>query len=137
MSYVTQADLERRFGTTELAQLTDRSAGTMIDADVVAQAIADAAARIDGYLAARYALPLAVVPPALALVAADIARYLLWGDRASEQVRKRYDDAVATLRAVAAGTFRVDGAAPLVTAAGGNNAAFTAPSRSLAFSGRR
>lgn len=133
MSYVTQADLEQRFGAAELAQLTDRVSGQIIDDAVVERAIADAGAMVDGYLAGRYALPLATVPAAVTLVAADIARYLLWGDRVSDQVRKRYEDAVATLRAIAAGTFRLDGAQPIATAAGGNLAQVSAPSRPLGF----
>ena len=36
MPYATQADLETRFGSVELAQLSDRTNGSVIDAAVVA-----------------------------------------------------------------------------------------------------
>ena len=65
MPYATQADLETRFGSAELAQLTDRISGSVIDAAVVGRALADAEAEIDGYLAARYQLPLASAPAVL------------------------------------------------------------------------
>lgn len=129
MSYATQADLEVRFGATELAQLTDRVGGSAIDAAAVARALADADAEIDGYLAARYQLPLASVPPVLARVAADIARYRLWADRASEAVRKRYEDAVRDLKAISSGGIVIDGVAPLAAASASLAVKVSAPGR--------
>lgn len=113
MGYATQQDLVDRFGETELAQLTDRDTAAFVDAAVLSRALADADAEIDGYLAARFTLPLTVVPPILVRLAADIARFRLYDDRATEQVRTRYEDAVRLLREVAAGRFVVDGATPL------------------------
>lgn len=103
MPYATQADLEARFGTDELTQLTDRVGAGVPDAAIVARALADAEAEIDGYLASRYALPLATVPPVLARIACDIARYRLWEDRASDEVRRRYEDARRLLESIARG----------------------------------
>ena len=103
MPYATQADLEARFGADELTQLTDRVNAGVPDAAIVARALSDADAEIDGYLASRYALPLATVPPALARIACDIARYRLWEDRASEEVRRRYEDARRLLESIARG----------------------------------
>jgi phage gp36-like protein len=103
MPYAAQADLEARFGADELTQLTDRVGAGVPDAGIVARALADADAEIDGYLASRYALPLATVPPVLARIACDIARYRLWEDRASEEVRLRYEDARRTLESIAKG----------------------------------
>lgn len=97
MSYATAADLSQRFGEAELAQLADPLHTGEPDAAVLALALADADAEINGYLAARYALPLPVVPAVLVRVACDIARYRLWADRASEEVRRRYDDATRVL----------------------------------------
>src|SRR3970040_397704 len=101
--YATQQDLVDRFGAVELAQLTDRTAGTTIDAAVVGKALADADDTINGYLAVRYALPLASAPKILARLAADIARYALFEDRATEIVAQRYKDAIAYLEDVARG----------------------------------
>ncbi|MCU0963538.1 MAG: DUF1320 domain-containing protein [Burkholderiaceae bacterium] len=129
MTYATQLDLEDRFGTTELAQLTDPDAGAVIDTDTVARALADADAEIDARLAVRYALPLASVPAVLVRLAADLARYFLWDARASEQVRNRYKDAVALLDKIASGAVELPAAAPLPAAAGAVAVAVSTPAR--------
>lgn len=113
MAYATQADLVTRFGSAELAQLTDPVAGAQPDAGVIARALADADAQIDLALAKRYALPLAAVPAVLVRIAADIARYLLWNDRATDQVRARYKDACGLLDRIAAGDVQLGDAAAL------------------------
>lgn len=103
MPYATPDDLEARYGADELVQLTDRVGAGVPDADVVARALADADAEIDGYLASRYSLPLEHTPTMLARIACDIARYRLWEDRASDEVRRRYEDARRVLEAIARG----------------------------------
>lgn len=113
MTYATQQDLIDRFGTTELAQLTDPVAGTTIDTTVVARALADADADIDTRLAAYYVLPLAAVPAVLVRVAADLARYYLWDVRATDQVRNRYKDAIALLDKIGKGDVQLPGNALL------------------------
>ena len=129
MTYATQQDLVARFGTAELAQLTDPAAGAVIDAAVVARALADASAEIDTRLAARYALPLAAVPAVLVRVAADVARYYLWDARATEQVRNRYKDAAALLDKIGSGAVQLPGAAVLAAAAGAVAVAARSPAR--------
>lgn len=101
--YAAQGDLETRYGSEELAQLTDRAAGTTINAGVVTRAIADAQAEIDSYVGARYLVPLSPVPDVVNRICCDIARYYLHEDRVTEQVRKRYEDCVELLRAIATG----------------------------------
>ena len=113
MTYATQQDLVDRFGYEQLAQLSDRINGTVIDAAVVARALADADAEIDGYLATLYALPLASVPALILRVACDIARYRLFGDRMTDQVKQFYADAVRDLKAISSGTIKIGGAASL------------------------
>lgn len=103
MPYCTQQDLVDRFGEDELIQLTDRANVGAIDQAVLDRAIADAGAEIDGYLAGRYALPLATVPTVLVRLACDITRYFLYDKAPPEQVAKRYDDAARFLRSVAKG----------------------------------
>jgi phage gp36-like protein len=104
MTYATRDDLQERFGLDELTQLTDRMGAGVPDDTLVARALADADAEIDGYLAVRYLLPVTSVPPMLARVACDIARYRLWDDRASAEVRERYTDARRLLELIAKGT---------------------------------
>jgi len=125
MSYATQADLEARFGVDELTQLTDRAGAGVPDATIVARALSDAAAEIDTYLASRYALPLSPVPTVLARIACDIARYRLWEDRASDEVRRRYEDNVRLLEGIAKGVLSLglpeaDAAPALAEASLGN-----------------
>ena len=128
MSYATQADLETRFGSEELAQRTDRINGSVIDATVVARALADADAEIDAYLAVRYQLPLASVPAWLGRVACDIARYRHC-DVPPEEVRTRYEDAVRDLKRAADGSLVVDGASALAKSPSGIGVASRAPDR--------
>lgn len=106
--YCTYQDLIDRFGVTELVQLTDRpdrtdpeNAGSF-DPVVIRQAIRDAEAEINSYLTA-YPLPLAVVPANLLRIACDVTRYYLYEDQMIDQVQKRYDNALAWLKLVAAG----------------------------------
>lgn len=103
MTYATLQNLIDRFGADELIQLTDREGLGEIDTTVTDRALADADARINGYLAARYTLPLVNVPTELELLACDIARYLLHDDRVTEQIEQRYKDAIAQLRDVSRG----------------------------------
>jgi phage gp36-like protein len=104
MTYATQQNMIDRFGSQELIELTDRSNTGAIDATVLGQALADANTEIDSYLFSVCTLPLATVPPRLIKIAADIARYELYGARCTDQVRARYTDAIAFLKAVVTGT---------------------------------
>jgi phage gp36-like protein len=115
MPYVTQQNLVDRFGEAELIQLTDRENTGAIDAVVLTQAIADAGAEIDGYLAGRYQLPLASTPSILVLYAGDVARYRLYDDGATEEVRKRYEDVIKFLRLAAEGKVRLGADEPAPT----------------------
>jgi phage gp36-like protein len=103
MTYAVQQNLIDRFGEQELVQLTDRDGAGVIDAAVLTQGLADADGIINGYLASRYTVPLATVPAVIVSMASDIARYYLYDDAATEQVTKRYDDAIRFLSQVAKG----------------------------------
>lgn len=103
MTYATQADMTDRFGETEIVELTDRIGSGAVVVAVLNKALTDADSLIDGYLAARYILPLATVPQILVGPAADIARFKLWDDQAPDEVRKRFDDALAMLKLIAQG----------------------------------
>ncbi|MBF0424819.1 MAG: DUF1320 domain-containing protein [Magnetococcales bacterium] len=101
--YANVNDMVSRFGEAEMAQRSDLVAGTTLDAAVIGQALADATAEMDGYLATRYTLPLSPQPTVLNRTCCDIARYLLWGDNPLEMVRERYQNAIRMLEAVAKG----------------------------------
>lgn len=105
MTYATQADMTAAFGEAELIQLTDRAippAGT-VDVAVLGRALDAADAEMDSYLAARYALPLADIPPVLRDCAADIARYRLHDRGAPKIVEDNYTARIRWLRDVSAG----------------------------------
>lgn len=103
MIYAGVQDLVERYGEQEILQLTDRTHAGQIDATVAERALRDAAAEIDGYLAARYVLPLAIVPTVLLRLCAELARYYLYDDHAPEQVRHRYNAAVEFLTKISTG----------------------------------
>lgn len=97
MPYAVQADLENAFTAQEVAQLA--SGGRDVDG-----ALDAASQEADTYLAVRYALPLAVPPPAhLVQSVCDIARYRLYAGAADDEVQNRYAQAIAWLKDVAAG----------------------------------
>lgn len=99
--YVTAQDIKTRLGADDYAVLVGDAKGTArIDG-----AIVDACGEIDGHVQKRYALPLpAPTPTAIKRIAVDIVIYRLSGDsRVTEDRRKRYEDAVAFLRAIARG----------------------------------
>lgn len=103
--YATLQNMLDRFGQAELQQLTDigEVASGGVDEEVLDRALTDAAAEINGYLAARYVLPLASTPTLLVGIATDIARYRLYRDAVTETVEKRYKAAVKMLENIAAG----------------------------------
>lgn len=110
-TYLTLDDLIRRFGRNEILDIAedkDDDSGETIDQVKVGDAILDAKGEIDSALAGGgYRLPLTSVPPILTAYGCDIARYRLYDNRATEQVTKRYDDAIKALRLVANGSLKL------------------------------
>lgn len=109
MPYAIQQDLVDRFSETELVQITNPTdlAATTINATRLQRALDDADAEIDARLQARYALPLASVPRLLVNAACDIARYRLYDDRATDQVTRRYEDAIKLLDRIGRGELQL------------------------------
>lgn len=104
MTYATRQEMVERYGEERLTQLTDQLNLGTIDDVRLQRALQDADDEINTYLAARYSLPLASTPNVLRRIAADIALYHLYDDRANDQVAKRYTDATKFLRELANGT---------------------------------
>lgn len=97
--YADRNGMVLRFGEREIKQLevNIQAEGSMsVDA-----ALQDACEEVDGYIAVRYSLPIAETPQNLKRLVCDIARYKLWKSRASDEVRQRYEDAIAFLKRVA------------------------------------
>jgi phage gp36-like protein len=122
-SYATQADLESRYGKRLLVQLTDRpedqdqEATGEVDAVIVAKAIADASAIIDGHVATRYALPLASTPPLLNELCCTIAVYKLYRYMPEEKIRDEHAAALKSLDGISKGSVSLPDVAGLSPAA--------------------
>lgn len=99
MAYATAADMQQRFGLSEMLLLADPERTGEVDATIVDTAINDATAEVDSYLACVLTEPLEVVPVFLVSVVCDIARYRLYSGLTCDtiQVKERYDDAIVWL----------------------------------------
>jgi phage gp36-like protein len=120
MSYCTQAQLEDRYSTLMLVQLTDRASpkSGLVDTSVVARNLADADAEIDGYLAKLYLLPLTAVPAIVTDLALRVAIYKLHRQTAPDKIMKDYELARADLVRIARGEIVLQ-AQGVATPAGG------------------
>ena len=112
MTYATLANLTDRFGEAMLVALTDRGAvaSGLVDAAVIARALTDTDAMIDGYLATRYVLPLSEVPPLLVDLALQISIYKLHINEPDAKISKDYDTALKMLRDIGTGAVRIQAA---------------------------
>lgn len=134
MTYATRADIIAIYGDDFLTNLTPPD---LPDADAaVDQALADAGAEIDGYLSARYALPLGRSPLGLRRPCIDIAAYVLANShtRLTTTIEDRYKHATDYLTKIAKGVIGLGLAEPVVDAGGGaasgtSGAAFSARPR--------
>lgn len=111
--YVDRQGMIDRYGETKLVQLTDRNApktGAIV-AQVLDQALADAAAVIHGYArSAGYAVPFSPTPDMVPGWQAAIALYSLYRDEAPEKAKKDYETALGQLRDLAAGKISLQAA---------------------------
>ena len=102
MPYADETAFAARFGQVELDQATATNGGLTYD-----DAAADADDTIDSYLAAvpgrLFTLPLTSPPARIVGVAADLTRYELWANRASEEIIRRRDQAIEFLKDLVAG----------------------------------
>jgi len=132
MVYASEADIIELYG--ELA-LLDTLADPVNDRlTAVPKAIASASAEIDAYLSARYRVPLASAPAVLVRPAIDITLYVLASahTRLTDELRKRYEDAIAFLARLSTGRAGLGADEPRVDdGAGGqtSGAAFEAQPR--------
>ena len=108
MPLATRADMVAAFGEEELIQLTDRAGAGAIDDTVLDAALAAASDEALGWLPRDPLRP----SPALVRHVCAIARFLLYKDAATEEVRMRYEHAMAWLRAASRGRARFDLADP-------------------------
>lgn len=100
--YASRNDLFERFSQVSIENLERMvSADKQPSAAITEAAIADASEEADSYIAVSYSLPLPAVPAALKRVVCDIARYRLHSLQPTEEVKQRYEDAIAWLKRIA------------------------------------
>lgn len=106
MAYCAQTDVEFAAGGYDrLVELTDLDAAGDVNTDVLAAAIADADAWINGYLQRRHAVPLASVPALVKAASAQETVYRLKVARrsATTEDKEQHEERLAWLRDVAKG----------------------------------
>lgn len=107
MAYCTQTDVQNAAGGAErLRALVDWDGDTAVDAEPIAQAIADADAWINSYVARKRAVPLSPAPDIVRLTSAREAVYLLKqarGMAVTEDDKTNHEERERWLEGVAAG----------------------------------
>jgi phage gp36-like protein len=102
MTYCTLNDVESVVPMQELVNLTvdEPSADSTVDTDILNECIESAGSIIDGYLRARYTLPLLSTPKFLTTIASDITAYRLYMRRPQtmpEHIKFNYETALKEL----------------------------------------
>ncbi|VEH65447.1 Mu-like prophage protein gp36 [Rodentibacter pneumotropicus] len=95
-----------RVGEVQAIELTDRDLEGKVNEGVLNVALSDSASQIDGYLAARYTLPLASVPQNLVRLCCDLARYRLASMSRvaiTDEIIERYKLSLKELQDISAG----------------------------------
>lgn len=110
MIYATTADLDAYLGAEAYLRLCDRDASGAVDTSDIEDALDRASSLADSYIAKWIPalIAAAAVPRLLVQHVCDIAVYLLAGQRATETMRTRYEDALRWLREVQAGKATLD-----------------------------
>ncbi|MFN1149943.1 gp436 family protein [Serratia liquefaciens] len=105
MVYATVEDYIAYFTERDAVSVSARQGSGEVVETRIAYHLKSASGRIDAYIGARYALPLATVPDCLRGYCCDIARYLLTGSehQVNETIRLRYEDALDWLKLVGTG----------------------------------
>lgn len=119
-NYVTQSDLESRFGVDELNSVADYDGDGTPDSSTVQAAIDDAEGTIDSYLSEQYETPLSTVPNVVANAAADLAFYQLQQARHSvwDSIRERKENILSWLKDISNGNAGLGSATELEESAG-------------------
>ncbi len=142
MVYATVADLCRWFGYKEVSEISGQDDVALIDTELfrevvdgyssgawtadqveaanqalqrIETALADASRLADGYLAARYTLPLTedvIAASALPRIVGDLVHAMLFSDQDVKIVTSRQDKALRWLESVSRGQVRLGADAP-------------------------
>lgn len=113
MTYATVAQLKDVIPSRDLVLLTDfEGAAEASDARLI-EALSDAAAEIDSYIAKVVALPMIDPPRLLAVICRDLAMHRLYVNLGHdmETYKRLRSDSIATLKSIAKGETAIGGRA--------------------------
>lgn len=117
MSYASLEDLIERAGELEILQIADRDHDGAADPDVIDAALVHANNIVNGYIGAKYTLPLATTPDLVRTWSVSIARYFLHRNGAPDHIEADYKTAISALKDVARGLISIPDATGAVPAA--------------------
>lgn len=107
MDYCTIDDIETQTSTPTLIQLTSDDEQEAVNRVVAQEAILYSSTLIDGYLCARYSLPLDTHFPLLRILAIDLSIHRLYTrrmrDEMPEVIENNYKNAISTLKDIQKG----------------------------------
>ncbi|PCI85775.1 MAG: hypothetical protein COB24_11960 [Hyphomicrobiales bacterium] len=103
--YATKQNLINKYDEKTLIRFSSKSANGTMDDDVIAAALDEASAIIDGYISKQYDLPLSNVPVLLVGYCIDISIHNLATGKGAitDDITRRYDNAIKFLKDVARG----------------------------------
>lgn len=105
MGYATLEDIEELYGFDLLVRVADPNKTGAPDPELVAKGLQGADDIINAYLSAQYTVPVSPVPGMIRSAAVDIAVYRLALKRSirTDEMRQRYEDALAILDKISKG----------------------------------
>lgn len=113
--------------SNDVEPVTDANGDPVLNMLTIDLAIANAGSEIEGYISARYPVPLSSVPPIIRKLAVDIAVYNLfsrkWSVEEDNNLARRYKNAVALLQRIAEGK--------VLLGVSENNILYSAPAKSF------
>src|SRR5690349_11238059 len=106
MGYATQEDIEELYGPDLLVRVGDYNKDVQPDDDVIENGLQNADDVCNAYLSANYSVPVTPPPGVIRTCAIDIAVYKMALGRSSrtDEMRIRYEDALALLDKISKGT---------------------------------
>lgn len=106
MPYATKDDIDALYGNELLIRIADQDGDGTPDDAVITQGIQGADEIIDAYLSAQFSVPVSPVPGIVRSCAIDIAVYriALGRTKRTDEMRQRYEDALAILDKISKGT---------------------------------
>ncbi len=111
MTYASVAQLKGVIPARDLQLLTDFEGAAEASDERLVEALADASAEIDSYIAKVVTLPMAEAPRILAVICRDLAMHRLYVNLGHDMTayKNLRSDAIATLKAIGKGDTAIGG----------------------------